>query len=94
MRGSWRVESVEYGSRMSRGRSGLDEGGDKTRGAGLLLSRRFVPLSRAVLSCELSRECVPFRMGTAAHLRRNDLTALMMRSLSPTLDMLISLRVT
>ena len=44
MRGTGRAESLECGSRISRGRSGLDEVGGKTSGAGLLLSRRFVPL--------------------------------------------------
>lgn len=91
--------AVACGSRMRRGRSGLDALGGRTSGAGLLLSRRFGPRELGewsrLLSCEPCREWRPFGLGAAvraAHLRRRALTALTMRSLSPTLEMLISLR--
>jgi hypothetical protein len=89
-----RAASPECGSRMRRGRSERDGFGGRTRGAGLLFSRRLGPRELGEWSRELSREW-PFgsRRCGAVHLSRSALTALTMRSLSPTLEMRISLRV-
>lgn len=60
MAGGLRMESPDWGSRMMRGRSGRPELGDRTSGAGLLLSRRFWvrEVGEGSLELESSRELV------------------------------------